>query len=70
MVDNKFPSVDVDDYKKWLEKIKTQENPDLCVLETFFDTVQQHLNDPGCNAAEDALLTAMVCVCNYLKDRA
>lgn len=57
-----------EEYNKWIEKVRESENPDLCVLETFFDTVVQYMNDPKSLVTELTLKTAMGCVDNYLEN--
>ena len=57
-----------EEYKKWVAKVNENENPDRCILETFFDTVEQYMNDPKSLVTELTLRTAMGCVQKYLED--
>jgi hypothetical protein len=57
-----------EEYKKWVAKVNENENPDRYILETFFDTVEQYMNDPKSLVTELTLRTAMGCVDRYLED--
>ena len=57
-----------EEYKKWVAKVNENENPDRYILETFFDTVEQYMNDPKSLVTELTLRTAMGCVQKYLED--
>ena len=57
-----------DDYKKWVAITNESGSPDRCILETFFDTVEQYMNDPKSLVTELTLRTAMGCVQKYLED--
>ena len=54
------------DIVKWLFKAKNENNPDLYILENFYNSVKQFIDNPNSLATKEILSIAMICTKTYL----